>query len=213
MDRAIFMRRRAVVFRGLTLALLVLSILLTFLLGFFLRYGPAGFFRNPVTAAILGLNQQTLLNPYEDTDYDLRIRLSPKGAARLIDSLLKDKDLLSDLQVEITDEDFLVMSSRVHTDGIVSILGESRQALENSFGHLPDYVYIHIVLSLNYAEKKSSLEELRLGKLKIPSIFYAAVGASIDKGLEDFFSNALGLDLENIAVEDGKLLIEAKFTD
>lgn len=215
--------------------LLIVSIALVFLI-IYSRFGIAGIFQNKLISGILGLNKQQMLpvptvsnteiseiinklgyDPAKEEISEMKSKrnldfsLSPQATTYLINSLIKDKEVVENLQISTTNDNKIELSAIANIDTISKMVGESKESIENSIGELPDKVPVYAKLSSNYNDNNSSISSIKVGQLEIPESIYTSINGYVDEGLELFFENALGVDLEDFTIKDNMINLTGEF--
>lgn len=232
MDRISYMKTKKKTLKTIAVILIViLSVIMVFIF-IYSRFGIAGIFNNPLTSKLLGLKEQQKIaiptissNEKEnindalgydpskvdmeslETNKDLELELTPQGATYLLNSMLRDKEMLQDFQIATNDEGDIVLTAIADVELICGILGENIESIESTIGELPDKVPVYTEMSADHKLNSSAISEIKVGKLKIPGSLYTAINGSVDEGLELFFENALGIDLEDITVGENQTII------
>ncbi|MHB1483213.1 MAG: hypothetical protein ACYCYI_00990 [Saccharofermentanales bacterium] len=232
MDRVSFLKTKKKTLKTIAIILVVLlSVLMVFVI-IYSRFGIAGIFSNPLTSRLLGLKvQQKIAIPtisaneieeintalgYDptkvdtkslDSDKDIELELTPQGATYLFNSMLKDKDMLENFQIAANEKGEIELSAIADVGLICEMLGEDKASIETTIGELPDKVPVYTEMTADYENSNSVISEIKVGNVKIPGSLYSSINGSVDEGLELFFSNALGIDLDGISVGDGQTII------
>ncbi len=236
MERVKFQHKKKKILKIVAITLTSLLVLCGILALLYVRFGIAGLFKNSITSSVLGLNkQQDLAIPtisVEEKDeindaigYDpetvdrasltsrkeVELNVSPQGAAYLLSSMLKNEETLDNLQISTTKEGALEISAIADIALICETVGESKETIESTIGELPDKVPLYSSIQPSHEDGNSSITSIKIGSLKVPDSLYTSINGYVDDGLEKFFSNALGIDLDNIGVENGNVIISGTF--
>ncbi|MHB1453038.1 MAG: hypothetical protein ACYCYM_03640 [Saccharofermentanales bacterium] len=230
MSREKYKTRKSRILKGITISFAVLlSVGLVFAL-VYARFGIAGFSR------ILGLDKQQNITTgtvekteigyiEEKLGYDpgntektalhntghIEMSLSPEGLDYLISSMLTEAETLDNLQVDVSDDGNLVLSSIVDVDLVLQTFGESKDLIDSSIGELPEKVPVYAVASLGTDGEASIIEELKVGNLSIPAKLLGSINPYVDQGLDLLFKNAMNIDLEKIFIQDGNIQLTGEF--
>lgn len=236
MERVKFKQKKRTVLKVVAVTLVVILSILAILALVYSRYGIAGLFNNRFTSNLLGLNdQQILVVPtisleekaeingilgYDPvtTDRsrlvsykDMEFSLTPQGAAYLMNSLLKNKETLGNLQIATTQKGELEISAVADVALLCEMVGQNKESIESSIGELPDKVPVYSTLSANHQTNNSSITSIKIGDMEVPSGTYTSINGYVDEGLNLFFSNALGINLDQLSVQDQTVVISGNF--
>lgn len=202
----------------------------------YLRYGIAGLIQNPIATNVFGLDkQQQLGTPTITTEekskindaigYDLEttdrasltstknidLSVSPQGMTYLMNALIENKETFKNLQIATTKEGELEISAVADVGLICDIIGQDKELVESTVGPLPDKVTVYTELSPNHQTDSTTIDSIKIGQLKVPANLYASINEGVDDGLDLFFSKALGIDLDYLAVENQNITIRGNF--
>ena len=235
-QRTEFISKKRKALKIVSISILALIIIIGGVVIWYVNNGVAGLFKNSAVSKILGTNKQIQLeendgkkldiktvneklgyniNEYEREDLkkhkSLNIELDSEETAYLISEMQKDDDTMKNVQVEIDDEENLLLSAVVNVEKMAQAFGADTATIETSVGELPDEVPIYAQLDFSGEDNIASLEEIKLGKVKIPNFISSQLNGYVDEGVEDFFENILGIEIDNISISDGNLNIEGDF--
>ena len=235
-QRKEFVSRKRKVLKIVSISILALIIIIGGFVIWYINNGVAGLFKNSAISKILGTNKQIQLEETDGTKLDintvneklgynideyeredlkkhksLSVELDSKEAAYLISELQKDEETMKNVQVEIDGEENLLLSAVVNVEKMAQAFGADTATIEASVGELPDEIPIYAQLDLSGENNSVSLEEIKLGKVKIPDFISSQLNGYVDEGVEDFFENILGIEIDDISISDGNLNIEGDF--
>jgi len=236
MEREKFQRKKKKVLRIIAIALTISLSVLVILALVYARFGIAGLFQNPFTSRLFGLDkQQDIAMPTISNDekneiikalgYDpesvskemltsfksLDLSLTPQGTAYLIKALLKNKDTIENLQIATTNGNNLEISAIADIALICDMVGENKEAIESTIGELPDKVPVYSELLTEHQSNNTAITQIKIGQVKIPNSIFTSVNGYVDQGINLFFQNALGIQLEGISVNDQSVNINGNF--
>ena len=236
MERTKFQSKKRKILKIVAISLTALLVVAGIVVLLYIRFGIAGLFKNPITSAALGLNKQQELaiptiSSEEKTEisnaigYDIEtvdrskltsakeveLTVSPQGAAYLMNAMMKNKDTLENLQIATTTDGKLEISAIADVELICETVGEDKATIESTIGELPDKVPVYSAILPNHEDGSSSISSIKIGNITVPGNLYTSLNGYVDEGLNLFFDNALGIDLDNIKVEGGNVIISGTF--
>jgi len=206
-------------------------------LGFiYLRFGIAGFIQNPIATNLFGLDKQqqlgiptitadekTKINDaigynLETTDRasltstkNLDLSLSPQGMTYMMNALLENKETFQNLQIAATKEGDLEISAVADVAMVCDIIGQDKSLIESTVGPLPDRVTVYTALTPDHQTGGTTIDSIKIGQMKVPSRLYASINDGVDEGIDLFFSEALGIDLDYLSIDGQNIIIRGYF--
>ncbi len=229
------MTKKRKIFKIVSIVILSLIIIVGGVVFWFIKNGTAGLFKDSGLLKILGINKQIQLEETEEISLDentvteklgynieeyeredlkkrksLSIELNSKEAAYLISKMQKE-DSMKNVQVKIDDEDNLLLSAIVNVENMTEAFGADIAMIEDLIGELPDEVPLYAELEFDSESNTASLNDIKVGKIGIPNIISSQMDDYIDSGVEEFFENILGIEIDDISISDGNLNIEGVF--
>lgn len=230
LTRSQFIKRKSGILKAISIFITVLiSIALVFVL-LYSKFGISGF------SGLLGLEKQQNLNTEElipeEADYlksefgfdldkikpgeltgkkYLKLRLSAAGMTKVINTFLKDPEVLTNLQIEVSDDQTLKLSAVGNVDLILSAFGESKQFVESSLGKLPDDVPVYVELLPGKDETASEILELKVGAVKIPRRLVGMIEPYVGEGLDMLFDNTMDIQLDKLYIDGDDIVLEGRF--
>lgn len=236
MERVAFLEKKKKVLKIITVTLTVLLLIISVVVIIYIRFGIAGLLQNPIATSVFGLDkQQDLAIPSiaakeiedikEELGYDLdtidreelastrkmSLTASPQGMTYLMNAFLIDKDSLKNLQVNATEDGELEVSAVADVELVCEMIGEDKETIESSIGKLPDHVTIYAAVIPSTETNTSSITSIKIGQIGVPGGLYSAINGYIDDGIKLLFTNAFGIDVEDISIEDQKITIAGGF--
>ncbi len=236
MEREQFQKKKSKILKRVAILLAVFMSLFLIIALVYSRFGIAGLFQNKFLSNIMGLDKQQILtvpsitiqeedkikselgfDPKTQNLSELKghktmtMTLTPQGTTYLMNSLLKEKNIVNNLMVSTTNKNELEISAIADVALICKMVGENKESIESSIGELPDKVPVYSTLSTNYKGNNSAITSIKVGSFDVPGSIYTSINGSIDSGLDLFFENALGIKLENISIENNQITLSGDF--
>ena len=236
MKREEFNHRKSKILKIVAVSLIVV-VCIAGILGFiYLRFGIAGLIQNPIATSLFGLDKQKDLDISDITKdekseindaigYDLgtidrasltstqnlELTVSPQGLVYMMNALIENKETFQNLQIAATEDGKLEISAVADVGLICDIIGQDKELIESSVGPLPDKVTLYTALNPAHDTGGTTIDSIKIGQVKVPSSLYGSINAGVDDGLDLFFSEALGINLSYLSVEDQKITLRGLF--
>jgi len=235
-QRAGFISKKRKVLKVVSIVIFSLIIIVGGIVFWFVKNGTAGLFKDSGLSKILGINRQIQLEETDETMLDkntmieklgydieeykredlkkrksMNIELNSKEVAYLISKMQKNENTIKNVQVKIDDKDNLLLSAIVNVENMAQAFGADTATIEASVGKLPDEVPLYTELNIDGENNLSSINNTKIGKVTIPGFISSQLNPYVEDGVEDFFGNILGINIDNISISDGNLNIEGTF--
>ncbi len=236
MEREEFNQRKSKILKVVAVSLIVV-VCIAGILGFiYMRFGIAGLIQNPIATSLFGLDKQKDLDTPDMTREEkskindaigynletldrasltstrnLELTVSPQGMVYLMNALIKNKETFQNLQIAANQEGKLEISAVADVGLICDIIGQDKALIESSVGPLPDKVALYTALNPDHQADGTTIESIMIGQVQVPSSLYSSINAGVDDGLDLFFSEALGIDLDYLSVEGQKITLKGSF--
>lgn len=236
MERTEFVKKKKKALKIIAVTLTVLLLVVSVIAIIYIRFGIAGLLQNPIAKSIFGIDkQQNLAIPtiaQQEIDdisdvlgYDIdsadreelkstrkmTLTSSPQGMTYLMNALLINKDSLKNLQVNATESGELEVSAVADVTLVCEMIGQDKETIESSVGKLPDQVTIYAAVIPGTKTGTTSITSIKIGQIGVPGGIYSAINGYVDDGIDLLFTNAFGIDVEDISIEDQKITIVGGF--
>jgi hypothetical protein len=236
MERVEFLKKKKKVLKIIAVTLTVLLFILSVIAIVYIRFGIAGFLQNPIAKSVFGIDKQQNLGlptiAQQEIDdisdvlgYDIgatdredltsnqkaSLTASPQGMTYLMNTLLINKDSLKNLQVNATENGELEVSAVADVTLVCEMIGQDKETIESSVGKLPDQVTIYAAVIPGTKTGTTSITSIKIGQIGVPGGIYSAINGYIDDGVDLLFTNAFGIDVDDISIDDQKITIVGEF--
>jgi hypothetical protein len=131
--------------------------------------------------------------------------------AYVINEMTSDEEMLDNLQVNVSDDGLLMLSTVADVELVLQAFGESKSLIDSTIGELPDKVPVYVQTSLGVDGDASTLQSLKVGNLSIPAKLLGSLNPYVDQGLDMLFENTMNITLDEFYVEDGTIHLTGDF--
>jgi hypothetical protein len=226
------------VLAGVGIFLVVIMIIGGLLAGVYITGGVNALLNLPGMKAILGLDRPKDLAMGEITDADRasliaklggdpagwveasttteRVSVTATLTAKETAAFLmsgKGSESFQQLQLDITEDGWIIVSGIVQLDGVLTVADMSRADLEEQIGALPNEVPFYLELKTAPTESGSfgiTVRQLKIGSITIPGSSLGLDPVQLDPYVRKFFLSTYGVELDSLATSGGVFLLEMK---